>query len=312
MLASNIHCDFYEIVGPDWNLIDDATVTRIIQTVEAMELLGREPDLNGFVGTARLDNIVGGFFALQYEKELLHYDASKRPQKAKDSPYERLFFVFFAKTGKLVLQNRKFVDLPLNMEWATRRFSDALNEALRRSEVRALATLFSPGSEVSPEVFQSEFSRSERIYRLRVESPDPAKIPAGFVYYNPEFDRNSIIRESHQHDYPNFRRVDLESHGDHDLKGTHLANDLIQAGVPVLMKYRHGGEDRTLRRSMPRKFEIYVDVDVDALTQEILRAIVQTLRMEIGLPVDIVTTPSSRGQLSLFGLSEESDDEEDQ
>ena len=63
---------------------------------------------------------------------------------------------------------------------------------------------------------------------------------------------------------------------------------------------------------MPRKFEIYVDVDVDALTQEILRAIVQTLRMEIGLPVDIVTTPSSRGQLSLFGLSEESDDEEDQ
>lgn len=312
MQAQKIHCDFFEIVGLDWNSVDDVKARQIVQTIESMEFLGKEPDLNGFVGTATLDTIIGGFFALQYEAELLHYDTQKNLQRAKDLTYERLFFILFGKTGKVVLQNRKFVDLPLNMEWASRRFIDALSEAFKRSQVNILLTLYSPEAEVSPEVFQSEFKKSDRVHRLRVESPDPSKISAEFVYYNPQIDRNSIIRESHQHDYPNFHRVDLEAHSGQDLKGTHIARDLIESASPVLMRYHSAGEEHTLRRSMPKKFEIYVDVDVEVLTTEMLQTAVQTLRAEVGLPVDIPTSVRDGAQQTMFDYFRENEDEEDE
>ena len=311
MAVSQIHCDFYEVFGPDWTRIGKDEATTIVRQIETMELVGREPDRCGFVGTASLSTIVGGFFAIQYMAELLHYDAHKNPTKKTDTPFERLFFVLFAQSGKFVLQNRKFADLPLSMEMATRRVTEALSLALQLSKVGYVLGLSSPTEKrVEPEIFRSEFRQSSRVDRLSVDSPDAGRIPEGFVYFNPQIKHNQIIRESHQHDYPNFQKVDLEASINGDLKETHFAKDLVESGTPTLMKYSIGGREQVLRRTMPKKFQIYVDVDAEELDQGTLNTVVELLRTDIGLPVDIPVAPGQ--QPLLLGYSGESENENDQ
>ena len=48
-------------------------------------MIGQAPDMVGFVGTAKIDTIVGGFFAVQYRAELIDYDVREAPIKARDA-----------------------------------------------------------------------------------------------------------------------------------------------------------------------------------------------------------------------------------
>lgn len=74
MALTKIHCNFLEVVGPDWSSLDQDSIQCILDQIRSMELLGEEPELRGFVGTQQIDNITGGFFAIQYE----HYPCTLR------------------------------------------------------------------------------------------------------------------------------------------------------------------------------------------------------------------------------------------
>jgi hypothetical protein len=316
MAVRKIHCEYYEVIGVNWNSLDQERRRRIIKAIENSPLLGSHPDTYGFVGVSSRDNAVGGFFALQYEAELLHYDRQKKLSKDTDFPFERVFFVLFVDSGKVVIQNRVFVNLPLNMDRVLYRFTKALSEIFKISEV-GYALNLNRVSEVynPPELFQQEFRRSTRVINLTVEYPNGERIRANFVYYNPKVERNAIIRDSHMNDYANFRRVDLEAEpvvG--DIKKTHIGRDLIEIGKPVKMKYEDDGEQRVLRDKIPAKFEIYVDTDAERIDPDVLAMILMYLRNEVGLRVSvpILANDSSSEQMGLFGLTKESGNGEEE
>lgn len=300
MPATKIHCDYLEIFGVDWENISDSMSSTLITTISEMELLGIEKDQYGFVSTTKIDTIIGGFFAIQYKAELLFIDDNKHQEQNTIFPFERLFFILFAHSGKLILQNRKFADISLNMNFAKEKILEAITVALKRSRIGyALNLNHPPEKEISPEVFQSEFIESDSVQQIEILAPDPQKIPEGFVYYNPQIDRNAIIRQSHQHDYANFKKVNIEARKIGDLKKTHIAKDLIEAGIPERMKFVSKGKSRTLNRQIPKKVEIYVDIDTDTIDLESLNKIIESLRNDHGLPVDIPVSYPPNSQLPL-------------
>jgi hypothetical protein len=303
MLATKIHCDFMGIYGPDWAKLSQEQIDCLIEAVQRGEMLGTEGQLRGFVGTVRYENVVGGFFAIQYPDERLYYDRTKQLKRVQDTPFERVFFVFFAGTGKLILQNRKFADIPLKMTTVQELLRDAINQALMNCRAGHSIGFYLPKNEVGRDRFIEEFRRSTRVVTLEVTSPDPNRIPESFVYYNPQRERNSIIRGSHQHDYSNFRKVDLEASRNGNIAATHIGSDLILAGQPEEMKYFVEESEQILRRIVPTKQELYVDVDSPELSMAELTRVLEVLRRERSLDLDIPTpeTPSN-DQLSLFDL----------
>lgn len=311
MPASKIHCDFMEIYGPDWANLSREQIDCLIEVIQRGEMLGTEGDLRGFVGTTRHENVLGGFFAVQYPDARLYYNKTKEASQVQDTPFERVFFMFFAHTGKLVLQNRKFADIPLKMNVVQELLKGAINQALLRCKAGQSIGFYFPENEIDRDRFIEEFQRSTRVISLEVTNPDPDRIPQSLDYYNPQRERNNIIRGSHQHDYPNFRKVDLEASKNGNIAKTHIGKDLIHAGRPEVMKYYIEGSEHILRRIIPSKQELHVDVDGLELSPSELMRVLDILRKERSLDLDIPTPLQPNDcQLSIFDiLHGENDDE---
>lgn len=312
MPASKIHCGYYEVFGPNWNSASGEKAQKIISTLDGLELLGEEPNMFGFVGTGKCESAIGGFLAIQYPAELRQYDKQKHLNLRNDKLFERVFFILFAKTGKLILQHKKFTDIPISFDLVSNLIKDALTEVFSRAKFGYVLSINSPEENINgKETFETVFRSSERVERLRISSPNPNEIPTDINYYNPNFEKNPIIRESHQHDYPNFETVDLEASEQGNLKNTHLAKDLIHAGTPLLMKYSTNNEYRVLKRVIPTKFELYVDVNSEFITTDTLISIIEMLEREYGLPIHVPVQENRLGQISLFGYpdNEENTDE---
>jgi hypothetical protein len=311
-MATKIHCDLLEIFGPDWADITPEQVECLVETIHTTnELLGKEPELYGFVGTQHVDSVVGGYFAIQYEENEFHYDKQKRLDIRYSAPFARILFVLFAATGKLLLQNAKFAGIPsLNMSKATRLFKNALNQALAKCEIREVIDFYLP-PEITPQRdFVKEFERSTRVVRLEVTDPLADRIPDDFEYYNPLRERNPIIRDSHRHDYAHIRRVDLEATTDGDLKETHL-RDLVEAATPETMRFYIGREEFVLHREVPRKFEFYINMEAEQLPKKQLIVVIDLLRRERAVFLDTPTSespePGAR-QLGFFDAFTEEDE----
>jgi hypothetical protein len=294
-----------EIYGPDWLQLTDGQVECLVKTIHTTELFGESPDMYGFVGTQRIDHIVGGYLALQYEKDDIYYNKRKELSTEHTTPFERVFFMFFAKTGKILFQNTKFVGLPLNMHMALTRLRYALDQVLAKCGMSKIVDIYTAPDTTPEQDFAAEFERSSRVVRLVVTNIVPGKVPEDFVYYNPQRDRNAIIRQSHQHDYTHLKKVDLEAKSDGDLKQTHL-RDLIPAARLDTMVYYVGEEEFIMRREAPSKFEFSVDMEAEQLPKAQMQDIVEMLRRERGVYINTPTsvTPSSAApqaeQLSIF------------
>lgn len=305
-MSKQIHCRLYELAGPDWQKVTPEQADCVAKSVEDMDLLNSAPNMYGFVGTERIDGAVGGFFALQYRKALMHYSRDKELDLEQTEPFARLFFVLFPKTGKALLQVCKFIDIPLTMPVAAKRFLLALTEALVGCGIGALTNLELDLREAGVEEFIEEFRASERVISLDIRDPSPDRIPEDFHYYNPERFRNQIILDSHRHDYEQIDRINLHAREQGDLKKTHL-RDIVEAGQPETMRYVKESRELLLRRVPQPGFHFYVDTDAEEISREKLTEVVDTLRSETRAQIDSPTLPvvgSRSKQSSLFDLFE--------
>lgn len=308
-MAEKIHCDLMEVFGPDWASLAQEKIDCIANSVHSSkQLFGNEPDLYGFVGTRRMENIVGGYFVIQYYDEELNYKKNKELEIKHRHPFTRIFFTFFAKSGKLLLQNTKFVGNPLTMPIAHRKFRSALDQVFVSCGVTRTFNMAIAPEETEEADFVREYERSTRIVRIEVDYPTADGIPDDFVYYNPQIERNEIIKNSHRHDYPHLKKVDLEATDGGDLKQTHL-RDIVYAGKPQLMRYYVGLDSFTLRKDVKRKFEFHIDMDTEQLKEEQLLSVVEMLRRERAVFLETPTPQPSdeqndSHQMSLFGDKE--------
>ena len=320
-MLEKVYCDLLALYGPDWENLSQEKILHFAQQVHTYpNLLGQEPALYGFVGTRRIaDDIVAGYFAIQYETEELLYKRNKKLNTETRAPFARLFFVLFARTGKVLLQNSKFSGLPLTMHRALGFFKNSIDYFLITSEIVKTFNIALVPDEASDANFIQEFERSVRVVKLEVRDPKGDTIPQDFVYYNPQKERNTIIRGSHVHDYPNFKKVELEATTDGDIKKTHLRDLIYAGGRPQFMEYvlQVEGllEDRVLRKSTLRKFHLYIDMDAETIAEEHARAAVEMLRKEqvVNIPTPLPTPKMQPGQEDLFDYyqNEEEGDDED-
>lgn len=314
-MSEKIHCDLLALYGPNWEELDREKILRFAEGVHTLpRLFGTEPEYYGFVGTRRIsDDIVAGYFAIQYTTDEFLYNRNKKLSIETHVPFARLFFILFARTGKVLLQNSKFSGISLTMPRALGLFKLSIDHILITNGITKTFNIDLAPDEATDADFVQEFERSTRVIKLEIRYPNGEQIPEEFVYYNPQKERNSIIRGSHMHDYPNLKKVDLEATDDGDLKKTHM-RDLIYVGRPQLMRYFVDIEEFTLRKSTRRKFEMYVDMDAEIVPEEYVNTAIAMLRREraVDIPTPLPSPETNPEQPNLFERyesDEEGDDE---
>lgn len=302
MTTRTVYCRLLEIKGPQWEKIDSQITQCLTRTISNMELIGRSPELRGFVGTRRIGTAVGGFFTVQYEKDEIHYDKTKSYEIKHHELFDRVFFAFFPKAKKVLLQHRQLADSPLNMQTINRLFTLALAEVFRRcNKVGPVISLDEEETVIPTAQFVDQFRKSTRVSRVVVFSPNPEEIPEGFDYYNPQRQRNEIIRGSHIHDYRQLEQLDLQAREDGDIKDLHM-RDLMEVSTIVQMEYFLEGEEhkRELKRKMPTRFSFSIRMDAPELSEEELQRVIDSLDRVGALQISARSEPEGSDQLSLF------------
>lgn len=282
-ITEYVQCDLMLASGPNWSKCKPGQLKKLAKNIhESGELLGDEPNLYGFVGTRlrndlRLGPIVGGYFAVQYNDDEFHYNKNKKLRKIHIYPFARMFFMFFARSGKCLLQNTRFVGLPLTYSEAKADFHIALNNVFEKSGLDKLSMLTFSRDETPAKYFRREYKKSSRVTRLKVTDPAKNRLPKDYIYYNPQIERNKIIRESHLRDYSHLKRIELEVKEDQDLKGMHFG-DLMYSEELQEMDYQIGDEKFTLRRNALRKFTFQVDMEAEQLPQKQFQEVINEIR----------------------------------
>jgi hypothetical protein len=278
-----IKCDFIEARGPAWGDHTAAQTRQLIKKIhEGRDLHGWEPKMYGFVGTRKIKDsmvgdIVGGYFAVQYADKAFQYDKKKKLVVVRVKPFARMFFLFFAKTGKCLLQNTRFDGLPLTYSEAKTNFHLALNRYFQECKMDKLISLAFVRTELLDSQFRKMMRQSTRVSRIKVASPSSRSIPQKQIYYNPQVDRNEIIRQSHQHDYAHLKRIELEVKDNADIRDLHLV-DMMHSGTTEEMDVIRGDEKITLRRKVINKFTFNIDMEAEELPKDQFETVIQQLR----------------------------------
>lgn len=303
-MVQKIHCDLLDIYGVDWTGIGGDQIDCIISRIHEMDLMGGADDLFGFVGTTDIDSVVGGFFVIQFPTEFLSYGRNRTAKKKRTTPAERVFFVLLLRDGRVLLQNRRFQILPIDMEAVHTRFKQTLATVLTSCKVGNLVSLTPTCVKVTKSDLMDAYQSSNRVSRLQVNNPDPKQIPEEFVYHNPERYRNKILRDSRLHDYPRLSGIRLAARKDADLRETHLGQDLVHAttdDAAFLMEFDDQNDrHRRLRQLKKLKIEFYVDIDDETVSMETLQRVVEILGQEAALGIGRPSSSPPDVQIRLF------------
>ena len=303
-MLQKIHCDLLDIYDINWVDIKDDQIECMLSTIQGMRLVEDKDDLYGFVGTEIVGHVLAGFFVIQFPTEFLSYKRDKTSIKQTTRPAERVFFMLLPEAGRVLLQNRRFQVLPIDMETVQIRFKTALSHVFQTCKVGPFVSLSPTATEVSKNDLLKVYESSKRVVKLTITDPVAEEIPEEFVYYNPQRDRNRIIRDSRLHDYPQLREIDLTAKKDSDLRTTHLGQDLVQATTDrtdFTMQFEdQESRRRVLRRLTKTKFEFYVDIDSEEVSKETIQQVLEVLDKEASLDINLPPSKPHDPQMSLF------------
>lgn len=312
-MTQKVHCGLFDVLGVDWSSLIPEQVDCIITQIHELELMGGSGELYGFVGTTHIEGVVGGFFIIQFPTELLSYNRDRTPLTEKTSPAEKVLFVLFLEYGKLLLQNRHFQFLPIDMAAVHHRIKMVFAQVFGNCEVGHRVMLVETSVLVERADLFRVYESSRRVFRLEVSLPNAHRIPEDFIYYNPERDRNAIIRDSRLHDYPKLRKITLTAKEDADLRDTHIGSDLVYTvpeSQPFVVEYRdQQNQKKILRRLVTPKLEFHIDMDSPALSREALLQVIEIANREAGFGISIHLPHGRVSQPSLFDSIEGNSDE---
>jgi len=188
---SEIKFKLKEMVGFDWNLLDDDQREEVIGHIFKSPLVGVMPDKFGFVKCKKIDeNRICGSFTHEHEEEKHRYDDQKEEEKYIDNPFEDFFFILLFDAGLCLLQSRRVRDLSMSM------VEERFNETLKRI-FGDIGVDFKYLEDISFAVGKDEFIRifnTENIPSLKVDSLKGRTIPEDFKIFNPEVEKDSMTR----------------------------------------------------------------------------------------------------------------------
>ncbi len=282
------HFQLKKIVGPDWKTLDESQREQIISSIKLNIGFERiEPNRYGFVHCYNLDNYcIYGIFAQEVEEEYYSYNPTSMDHVRKDYyPFVDFIFIILIDKGICLLQNRGKLPSKLKMCDVENNFQHKLKKVFVEIKIP-----FDKLEELEFVRQKEEFIKvfkECRIVSIEVDSLREKTIPEYFKFYNPDFDKDKIIR--------NFLNNDYLSHTDgttlrsgknkEDLGESKFAAAILHAGDPKIMEYTESKETHLpIEKINPKKISRKIGPIID-------------------LKIDVSDT---QGRISIEGLKEQS------
>ena len=299
-------CQHEEIVGPGWPLSSDL-VRSFFERLATSSWLGEAPGRFGFVDPELWDGTVAmGYFAVEKPLQIVTYDNSKERTEHEEESFEHVWFALFLDDGRLLSQRRKFIHKALN--------SNKVLELMKQSIARELVALDLPVLQIRPVekvVEKSEFlTQFERggVKEVRIDQLTDSRVPATTKLFNPDVDRDAILKETINHDNHHVREIAAKASEQGDLSATRFFKGEMAAGQPSLMVREEDHEVITLHRTTPDRLQFGVHMSETRVipTDEEKALIVGTVK---GRRIKRRKSTAGEGQTELFQSDQETDDE---
>ena len=242
---SEIKFKLKEMVGFDWNLLDDNQREEVIEHIFKYPFVGVMPDKFGFVKCKKIDeNRICGSFTHAHEEEKHRYDDRKEEVSYKDDPFEDFFFILLFDEGLCLLQRRMVKGL--SMSTVEERF----NETLKRI-FGSIGVDFKYLEDISFAVGKDEFIRifnTENISYLRVGSLKGRTVPEDFKIFNPDFEKDSIYRAISNDEFTHIDELFTSSNGGGGLQESKISKIALNTGEPKEMEYIEEGKEKIIMK----------------------------------------------------------------
>ncbi len=267
---SEIKFKLKEMVGFDWNLLDDDQREEVIEHIFKSPLVGVMPDKFGFVKCKKIDeNRICGSFTHEHEEEKHRYDDQKEEEKYIDNPFEDFFFILLFDAGLCLLQSRRVRDLSMSM------VEERFNETLKRI-FGDIGVDFKYLEDISFAVGKDEFIRifnTENILSLKVDSLKGRTIPEDFKIFNPEVEKDSMTRAYWADEFTCMDGLFTSANGGGGLQDSKTSKIALNTGEPKEMEYIGAGKEKLVIKDRIGP-SISLDIDTESpKTRDIRREI---------------------------------------
>ena len=267
-----------DMINPDLTMIKADKWDQLYELMVTSDWFGDFGSRIGFVHVAKLEGVIGGYFAHEGPKKGVQYDDKKNPKPM--TPYysfEHLYFVLFKDTSQLLLQNiRVYGYVDLSMGKMRDSFVQLLTDLMRMTGIYVYENKISlepAGARYSQEQLYTIFLTLARVTELEVKnlrletlpSPDDPK----YKLFNPRKELNEI---------------------------TWLAvTTTIQAGADAVKMTAPDHPQKTLRAPIPKALATLGDIErVSGRDEEgrlLIRQKTQDLELKLELPPEIINSP---------------------
>lgn len=305
MAPRKIHLDLLDLAGRSWNNITPQDIERLTQVVQDLPMQGVAPSRYAITGVLRVDDVIGGFFVVEYNRDVLELDEQKNEQHVNRPEWAKTVFTLFPRIGKVLLQSRQY-PRGLTADRVNTLFRTAIPSIMFSAQLGFITVAELTQQDVPDEQFVQVFDdAASRVEKIVVKDLRTNPSLEGLTYYNPQRDRNAIIGQSHDHDFSLLDRIELDvGEKNTDLRNVHIAKSAVRSGKNEEMRYFSAdGEYHVLRRVIKDKYEIVVDEDADVIREEDLQRIAAQILEQYGLYRAEVEQPSQEDRpATLFDL----------
>jgi|GEM_PF-3000673 len=258
------------LVGFDWHALSDLQRERLISLILESPLSGETPNRYGLVKCRQISkNRIFGYFTQEVEVEKHRYTIRKSEEKYLDRPFEDFFFILLLDFGLCLLQSRKISEI--SMIDIEERFEEVVKSIIEKAE----GTFYYFEDYIlkrEKEEFIKIFN-TENIISIKVDSLKGKVIPQEFHIFNPDFDKDRIIRAYLNDDFKNLDELSTSTTSTGGLQQSKLSKVALITGNPKEIGYM-GIRNQKITVKDQIGPSIYIDMDVDfPRTEDVSRQI---------------------------------------
>lgn len=260
MARGSMVCQYEQMVGPTWPLSAEMA-DQIWASLQEPPWFEEPPDRYGFVDLDRYsDSIIMGYFAVEKPLHIVRYDNEKHREEHEEESFEHIWFALFLDLGRLLAQRRRFIHRKLQADQVIQRLRETL--ALKFASSLTPILEFRPYEKVvEKETFLSEFSRG-RVREVRIDSLGGAVVPADVRLFNPDVDKDAILREVLTQDNLHIDRLTAHATEGGDLEKAKVVRGEMAAGEPHYLK-REDDEGASIVFQREIRETLYVPADIE-------------------------------------------------
>lgn len=259
-----------EMVGFDWDSLNDNQREEVIGYIFKYPLVGAMPNRFGFVKCKKIDeNRICGSFTHAHEEKKHRYDDRKEEEKYIDDPFEDFFFILLFDAGLCLLQSRRVRDLAMSM------VEERFNETLKRI-FGDIGVDFKYLEDISFAVGKDKFIRifnTSNILYLKVDSLKGRTIPKDFKIFNPDVEKDSMTRAYWDDEFTHIDGLSTSANGGGGLQYSKTSKIALNTGEPKEMEYIEAGKEKLIMKDRIGP-SISLDIDIESpKTKDIRREI---------------------------------------